>query len=278
MERPPESLKSFANRIASLAQSSEAAQMIRLLLFSGFMGASAPEGGGGALSQLAAPPDPLPPAGGDPTHLGIWERREEGGKVAFVRRLELMHEWHLWANVGRIEAKGARKRVVLIGESVARGYLYDPEYTPASALEAMLKARLGDDEIEVIDLARVNLSYEIRELALAALQLEPDVVIMLAGNNWGLKFPQASEVVEINEAVTQEGIRGAKRASEAHISRNARRVVADVASVYAERGVPLVWMIPEFNLADWRDPVTNAPHLPGRLNREWLDLLAGAES
>ncbi|HEX8560230.1 MAG TPA: hypothetical protein VF668_19190, partial [Pyrinomonadaceae bacterium] len=40
----------------------------------------------------------------------------------------------------------------------------------------------------------------------------------------------------------------------------------------------LVWMIPEFNLADWRDPVTNAPHLPGRLNREWLDLLAGAES
>jgi hypothetical protein len=189
-----------------------------------------------------------------------------------------MPEWSLWANIGRIEAKGSKKRVVLIGESVARGYLYDPLFTPAIALEAMLKARLGADEVEVIDLARVNLSYEIRELARGALQLEPDAVIILAGNNWGLKFPQPSEVVEINEAVTKDGIAGAKRASEAHIARNARRVVDDVATAYERAGVPLIWMIPEFNLADWRDPVTNAPHLPGALNRRWLELLGEAES
>jgi hypothetical protein len=277
MERPPESLKSFANRIASLAQSEGSAKMIRLLLFAGFMSAGSPEGRG-ALAQLAAPPDPLPPPVGNPNHLGIWERKEEAGRVCFVRRLEMMHEWALWANLGRIEAKGAQKRVVLIGESVARGYLYDPEFTPAIALDAMLKARLGAEEVEVIDLARVNLSYEIRELAIGALELEPDVVIILAGNNWGLKFPQPSEVVEINEAVTKDGIAGAKRASEAHIARNARRVVNDVASTYERAGVPLIWMIPEFNLADWRDPITNAPHLPGNLNRQWLSLLDEAET
>jgi hypothetical protein len=274
MERPPESLKSFANRVASLAQSGQTAQMLRLLCFAGFLGA---DEGQTELSRLVSQAGAAP-ATPDPSRLGIWERKEEGGSVCFVRRLELMPEWSLWANIGRIEAKGSKKRVVLIGESVARGYLYDPLFTPAIALEAMLKARLGADEVEVIDLARVNLSYEIRELARGALQLEPDAVIILAGNNWGLKFPQPSEVVEINEAVTKDGIAGAKRASEAHIARNARRVVDDVATAYERAGVPLIWMIPEFNLADWRDPVTNAPHLPGALNRRWLELLGEAES
>ena len=41
------------------------------------------------------------------------------------------------------------------------------------------------DKVEVIDLARTNLGYEVRELALAALQLEPDIAIVFAGNNWG---------------------------------------------------------------------------------------------
>jgi hypothetical protein len=45
----------------------------------------------------------------------------------------------------------------LIGESVARGYLYDPQFTPAMALEAILQAQLGHNAVEVIDLARTDL-------------------------------------------------------------------------------------------------------------------------
>src|ERR1051326_1653982 len=37
-------------------------------------------------------------------------------------------------------------------------------------------------------------------------------------------------------------------------------------------------MIPEFNLRDWRDPLTNAPFLPHGLNREWLAVLDEAQS
>ena len=274
MLRPPESLKSFANRIASLAQSGQSAQLLRLLRFAGFLGAGQ---GQTELLHLVSQADAAPDAPGA-SHVGIWERKEEGGRVSFVRRLEMMPEWSLWANVGRIEAKGTRKRVILIGESVARGYLYDPEFTPALTLDTMLKARLGADEVEVIDLARVNLSYEIRELAIGALQLEPDAVIIFAGNNWDVSEPNPSELMEADEAMTREGIRGVKRASEAHIDRNARHIFNHIASAYAERKVPLVWMIPEFNLADWRDPVTNAPHLPASLNRRWLELLGRAES
>jgi hypothetical protein len=31
-------------------------------------------------------------------------------------------------------------------------------------------------------------------------------------------------------------------------------------------------MIPEFNLRDWHDPITNAPYLPNGLNKTWLEL------
>ncbi len=281
MERPPESLKSFANHMATLAQSEGAAPLIRLLQLSGFLGGSSNNhAGNSAINDITALAEAndlrMPPA--NPEHIGIWERKIENGKTCFVRRLEMMHEWHFWANLGRIEAKGTKRRVVLIGESVARGYLYDPEFTPALALEMMLKPQFGEDQIEVIDLARTNLSYKVTNLAIAALQLEPDLVIIFAGNNWNIDEPRPSEIVEINEALSKDGIAGLKRASEAQIARNARRIVRDVASAYEGQGVPLVWMIPEFNLGDWRDPVTNAPHLGEGLNREWLILLEEAQS
>ena len=41
MERPPESLKSFANRIAKLTCQSDAAELIRLLRLSGLQGGTA---------------------------------------------------------------------------------------------------------------------------------------------------------------------------------------------------------------------------------------------
>src|SRR5215213_2293985 len=70
---------------------------------------------------------------------------------------------------------------------------------------------------------------------------------------------------------------GAKRVAEMQIAAVARRIVSDVASAYESKRIPLVWIIPEFNLADWRDQITNPPHLGKDLNREWLSVLAQAE-
>ena len=271
MERPPESLKFFANRIARVASQSGAAELIRLLRLSGLPGGTA------QISDLYDAGDTFPQSS-NPDHLGIWERKIENGKPYFVRRMDAMPEWYFWAKLGRIEAKGVKRRVLLIGESVARGYLYDPEFTPALALEKILEPHFGDDGIEVIDLARVNLGYKVRELAITALQLEPDMAIIFAGNNWNSSEPRASEITEIDEALAKEGIAGAKRICETQIERNARQIVNDIASAYESSGVPLVWIIPEFNLGDWHDPITNAPRLGKGLNREWLSLLAEAQS
>ena len=267
MERPPESLKSFGNRIARVVSQTGAPEMIRLMLLSGF------QGGAARLSDL----DDVPQSE-ELDHIGIWKRKVENGQICFVRRIEVMAEWHWWANLGRIEAKGAKRRVVLIGESVARGYLYDPEFTPALALEKILAPYFGADGIEVIDLARTNLGYKVRELAIAALQLQPDIAVIFAGNNWNVSEPRPSELTEIDDALLKDGIAGAKRICDQQIERNARGIVDDIASAYESSGVPLVWIIPEFNLRDWQDPITNAPRLGAGLNREWLGLLEEARS
>ncbi|MFL6282406.1 MAG: hypothetical protein ACJ74Q_04495 [Pyrinomonadaceae bacterium] len=280
MERPPDSLKAFANRIAETVQSNDTALTLRLLRLSGLLGTQ-PDGdprkssAAGVVGDADVDTHPAP----NPNHIGIWERREENGKTSFVRRMEIIEEWDYWSpNLGRIEAKGSKLRVVLIGESVARGYLYDPAFTPAMALEMILGPRFGKDEIEIIDLARTNLSCAmLRDVATNALLLEPDVTIIYAGNNWGATFPGPAGIAGLDEAVSKNGIKGAKQVSEKQIRRMARHAVKAVSAAYQSKGVPLVWMIPEFDLGDWRDPVTNAPHLASGLNREWLDLLGEAQ-
>ena len=275
MDRPPVSWKPFADRVARAAAPNEAAQLVRLLLLSGLLTGPAKNFAHPSPVPIANVCDPSVP----PTELkqvGIWERRTENDKTVFVRRLEMIDQWHLWANLPRIEAKGQKPRVLLMGESVARGYLYDPVFTPAMALQMILNRHFGEGEIEVIDLARTNLGYEMRELALASLQLEPDIGIIFGGNNWGVSSPTFADIAESDRALSSEGIAGLKHSCDEYLSTRSRRVIADIAAAYQRRGLPLVWIIPEFNLADWREPSTNAPHLRGDLNREWLSLHAQA--
>lgn len=281
MERPSETLKTFANRMARVAISEDAVQIVRLLRLSGFMEDanqySDKTPAGNLITDVSGPAAEWA-LRWNPEHVGIWERKVENGKVCFVRNRETMKEWHLWANVGRIEAKGAKQRVLLLGESVARGYLYDPEFNPASALQKILDTQFGDDEIEVIDLARTNISYEIREVALGALQLEPDIAIIFAGNNWSVSEPRPSEIAGTSEALSKEGIAGVKRITEEQIARKGRLVVNDISAAYERKGVPVIWMVPEYDLAHWRDPFTNAPYLAEGANHQWLMLLEEAQA
>jgi len=288
MDCPPESLKSFADRIARVAASEEAEEIVRMLRVAGLT------------QEIANKPVIDPVVGETPAeepltrtniyisepgvparqsrHIGIWERRTENGETSFVRRLETMDEWHFWANVGRLEVKGSKVRVLFIGESVARGYLYDPVFTPAMALQMILEEQFGKDQIEVIDLARTNLSYQLRDLALAALQLQPDIAVFFAGNNWDKKIslPTFEDIGQMDEALATDGVLGVKRICDDYINRTARIMVNDIASAYKREGIPFVWLIPEFNLADWREPFTNAPYLPDNRNREWISVMKEA--
>ena len=279
MQQSSELLKSFANRLARLACSEDGQQVTRLLRLTNLLGGSPDQSHASeSLDDVGQRKNNQPAETALPERIGIWERKQENGKTYFVRSKDLLQEWNYWANIGRIEPKGAKQRVVLIGESVARGYLYDPQYTPAMALEKILHTQWGKNEVEVIDLARTNLGMEVRELALSALQLEPGAVIIFSGNNWRSCFPpQISDVPYIDTLLREEGMAGPKRFAEEKLEAEVRRIVNDVASVYADKGVPLVWIIPEFNLGDWRDPLINAPHLLNGRNEEWITLWEDAQ-
>jgi hypothetical protein len=270
MNTPPEPLKAFCNRLAAAALSSGGADLARQLRIAGMLGEPFQPAGEAAVAAPAR--QEVPPAGVD--RVGIWERKR--GETHFVRRMETSPEWSFWANLGRIEPKRGLRRVVLIGESVARGYFYDPRFTPAMALRTVLERRMGE-AVDVVDLARTDLRLEVGELARSAHLLEPDAVVIFAGNNWNVSFkPPLPEIALIDSRLREEGIPGLKRFAEKKAAARVRGMVGEVSSFYRARGIPVVWLVPEFNLGAWRDPATNAPHLPGTGNRDWLDLWQAA--
>jgi tetratricopeptide (TPR) repeat protein len=74
-------------------------------------------------------------------------------------------------------------RIVLLGESAAMGEP-EPAYGPARMLEYMLKHRMPDRKITVINAAMTAInSHVIREISRDLARIQPDVVILYIGNN-----------------------------------------------------------------------------------------------
>ncbi|MCP4152734.1 MAG: hypothetical protein GY757_33685, partial [bacterium] len=126
--------------------------------------------------------------------IGIWKPGLFRGKKCFIRDDRFENEFTYWVNMQRISVKKKKKRVVFLGESVARGFLFDPHFTPASYLGGILKNKSDSGGIEVIDLAKTNmLIHELEEICSSCLALEPDVVTIFAGNNWHNSFNLSKE-------------------------------------------------------------------------------------
>jgi len=87
--------------------------------------------------------------------IGIWNRVSGNDHEYYARDNAFRNEWHFWADINKIAASSDRYRIVFMGESVARGYFYDPFYNCGTTLEKMLNDGGGMDA-EVIDLARTN--------------------------------------------------------------------------------------------------------------------------
>lgn len=211
--------------------------------------------------------------------IGLWEPRTEDGQAWFVRSEERSAEWSLWADVPRIAPRGERRRVVLIGESVARGYFYDPCYTPAQVLEELLSAHLPGG-VEVIDLAKNDLrARDLEALLASALALRPEAFVVFAGNNWGWAPSVLREGSERNLAAAVlrgEGAPGFRAWREENLASQVASAVRYGLAPLAKRlGVVLV--VPEFNLADWTlDGEADAPWLTDGGNERWLFLLGAA--
>ena len=234
-------------------------------------------GGGGAetvlllerLAQLAAPEN-RPSA--RPGAVGIWEPGPKGHERSAAHR----KSWHNWANVQTIPFKGEKKRILLLGESVARGLLYDPELNPARILEATLAASLGQP-VEIVDLARTDLKgSELASLVAETPALEPDALVIFAGNNWFL-YDKKDRHLEA-AGLRERGALGLKELREQRLSAFIEETLRPPV-VQVSASVPVVVVVPEINLADWRlDAEADAPWLPRGHNRRWLECRAAARS
>ena len=216
-------------------------------------------------SQLVPPEAPRPPRPARP--ISIWQPRGEGAGLVFVRPQPLPLGDHFAA---RLELRPKRAplplRVCLFGESAAAGYLYAPHLTPAGVLEAQLLAVAGEGAAEVIDLARTNetLSSMVATLE-SAVQIQPDVLVLFAGNNWNLL--ETPEVSPYAPSVTaRQSYAAAWRAAGpagpvALAAERLREVAATaferVALIARAIGVPVILVVPEVSLAGWesRQPV-----------------------
>ncbi len=256
-----EQLKSFAARAAQFSATAEQASAVRNFCLTGLLKESRPT----AYSRFEI--------GDEKTlRLGVWKRQSPGKEVPFVRDQSKSAEWFYWADQQRIDPKRARWRVALLGESVARGYFYDPHFNLAFALRAMLEHQLGADQIDIVDLARSNLRMpELKACIGQSLALSPDVIVIFAGNNWQAHLSD-SDIPYVESLLRQDGVPGMKAYLDEKRRQATQNLIVHANRLLGPRNIKIIWVIPEFNLSDWADPVSIAPLLPGRGNGRWREL------
>ena len=213
------------------------------------------------------------------SRIGIWEPKWEDGAVYFVRPAE-SDRWQFWADVDRIGPKGDQLRVLLLGESVARGFLLDPLFNMAIALRTLLQVS-GNADIEIIDLARSAQTFlGLQQLLEPALALEPDAYILFAGNNWHIPQLELMNFEQLTATFQQTEKWGSVRAFVKETVRSQVRGFAQRLGAFsAENQIPVLFIIPDFNLRDWKAEYTwQNPLATDALIQRRLDLITEAEA
>ena len=192
-------LRGFATRVAQFSASPGETQAVRNLLLTGILN-----------TQPYAGYFSIEVGGADTSQVGIWKRKSGDKEAPRVRLPDRRDEWFYWADKERIEPKRCKWRVALLGESVARGYLYDPHFNPASALEEMLKSQLAAGKIDIVDLAKSNQTLqELKVIVGQCLALRPDIIVIFAGNNWR-PYLTDSDIHYVDSVLRKEGVPGMK--------------------------------------------------------------------
>ena len=215
--------------------------------------------------------------------VGIWERVSVNGKFTFQRTRDKQEEWHNWANVHELPIKSSKKRIVLIGESVARGYFYAPKYSVAKELDAVLKASNDIDDVEVIDLSKTSIEIdELSDVIASSPLLEPDQIVLFAGNNWIYELYDAVAKEDINKlwSIYQEKqFNGVKPYLEELFENAVFRFMDKVSEISSKYNIPFLIVIPGFNLKDWLsdESLQSLSLLPKNQVEDWLKAKENAE-
>ncbi len=202
--------------------------------------------------------------------VGIW-KAEDG---QYVLDETTAAEWNYWSKMTTIPKKSTKKRVVFLGESVARGYFYDPFYNTCIELNNLFGAN-GKDDYEVVDLARTDLNYEmLLQLIEETTALEPDVVVIFGGNNWDCSELWLSKPLDIADCMKNGGMKAVLEYFNQSLVGQVKNMYDCLNNLFMKRGIPVVFVIPEFNLLDWEDTDVGQPWDVNTNQTEWLDYMS----
>lgn len=216
------------------------------------------------------------------SRIGIWDLAADNGQDYYVRNTAMRNEWHFWADIKKIARTSDRYRVAFLGESVARGYLYDPFFNPGSALEKMLQ-NSGMENVEVVDLARVNHDLdEVSQLATECMELNPDALVIFGGNNWIVSVRRSIEESDYKEMLKLLKGKGMSVLKTWFRQRSHAIIEAffeHLQHLSRKKNIPVILVVPEFNLLDWQSnerehALTN---LGGDTTKQWLEASKNAE-
>jgi hypothetical protein len=206
--------------------------------------------------------------------VGIWKRENKNGEIIYSRDPKMKKDWIFWAQIPIIPPKKDKKRIVMLGESVARGYLYDPYYYPAQVLDQILNES-GLLNSEIIDLARTNLDLtSLNTLTQECLQLEPDAIIIFAGNNWFYSIRRSLtkfDLLEMGKKLDNEGLAGLQEFILDKFKSATKNYLDFLSDISKSKNIPVFFIMPEFNLLDWKSSENERilTALPNDKLRDW---------
>jgi hypothetical protein len=213
--------------------------------------------------------------------IGIWARDKNDIAAPYKRLETCRSEWRLWADNEEIPARSSGRRIVLLGESAARGYFYDPVFAPATVLQKLLRSLRETRDIEVVDLARSNIDPAgIVRLADQSTRLKPDLFLLFAGNNWcSSPSYDKSTRARLIGGLVNHGYRGFIDWIETWQAQRTGRAVDILANTAAKAGAHLIVVVPETNLFDWREELALlVPILQDKRNARWFGLAGQAQT
>lgn len=219
-----------------------------------------------------------------PRAVGPWIPRTNGDTIEFARE----SEWdkYLWLEERDVLTANRDEsvyRVCLVGESVASGMFFAPKITPAKVLQSLLSQvrPVGSESVETIDLTRNAMRLPMLiDIVDAAAQLEPDLIIVFAGNNFCRDYTvgRSDQSVAPNHyvrAANEGGPVELVREFTRQLTRATRASVEKLARNAKMNGSNLMWLIPAVS-SSWQR-FAPVPWLDLDGSKRWHHLLKEAK-
>jgi hypothetical protein len=213
-------------------------------------------------------------------NIGVWDIVDTADGRALRRQNRAPGELRMWADVSEVPGKGKARRVVLVGESSARGFLLDPAMTPSEALASRLEQWAGPGAYQCVDLAHTGASLEdVTELLAEIPQIDPDVLVLYVGNNWSVPQYSVADLDALSRELRSGGYAAMRRAFWPTVVLPRARLLLVRIQEILSRHVDVVVVIPEFNLREWVPPANvEVPALPPEAFVAWYELRQQAET